>query len=216
VRDAIELLDRELGRLVDGLRRRRLLDATNIVLVSDHGMAITTRAQTIVVDDLVSPDDVEIADINPTLGVTPKPGREAAVARALLGTHPRLTMYRREETPVHWQFRGQPRVPALTGVADEGWVVLRRASVESYWINSDTGGQHGYDPATTPSMRGIFIGAGPAFRRGVTVPAFANVSVYNVLARLVGAMAPANDGDPSMVGEVLGEGDRRKEEGGRR
>ena len=74
-------------------------------------------------------------------------------------------MYRAADTPESWHLRGQPRVPPITGVADEGWVVLRRADFAEYWKRSPTGGQHGYDPDVR-TMRGIFVAAGPAFKVG--------------------------------------------------
>jgi predicted AlkP superfamily pyrophosphatase or phosphodiesterase len=202
VRDAIVAADRYLGQLMDGLEQRGLLAAANIVIVSDHGMAPTQRSRTIVVDDYVPAADIQVVDINPTLGVVPAAGKTQSVYEALSKAHPNLKMYRREETPLHWRFRGQPRVPDVTGVADEGWVVLRRADVETYWQRSDTGGQHGYDPSRE-SMRGIFVAAGPAFKQGARVPAFENVHVYNMLARALQVTAPRNDGDPAVADRVM-------------
>jgi predicted AlkP superfamily pyrophosphatase or phosphodiesterase len=202
VHDAIVRTDGQLGTLLTGLRARDLLDTANLVVVSDHGMAPTTRANTIVVDDYISIADVEIADINPTLGVTPRPGKEADVRRRLTTAHPHLKMYRREDTPPHWHFRDQPRVPPITGVADEGWVVLRRPNVDEYWKRSPNGGQHGYDP-TLISMHGIFIAAGPAFRQAATAPAFESVHVYNALAMVLGITPSPNDGDPAVARQLL-------------
>jgi predicted AlkP superfamily pyrophosphatase or phosphodiesterase len=207
VRDAIIRTDAQLGTLVDGLRARGLLDTANIVVVSDHGMTPTTRARTIVVDDYISLADVEIADINPTLGVTPRAGKDAAVFRALTTAHPNFRMYRREQTPEHWHFRDQPRVPPLTGVADEGWVVLLRRNVDEYWKRSPDGGQHGYDPRLI-SMRGILVAAGPAFRdSGAIVPALENVHLYNALAMVLGVKPSSNDGDPALARRLLREPD---------
>jgi predicted AlkP superfamily pyrophosphatase or phosphodiesterase len=202
LRDAVERTDEQLGRLGGGLERRGLIDRANIVVVSDHGMAATSADRVIYPDDYLAPGDAEIVDINPTLGVVPAPGREAAVARALLRARPHLKMYRREDTPRSWRLRDQPRVPPLTGVADEGWVVLSHAAFNDYWKRSRTGGQHGYDPSLE-SMRGVFAAAGPAFRRGRRVAAFENVSVYNVLARVLGVRPPPNDGDPGVLRAVL-------------
>jgi hypothetical protein len=53
------------------------------------------------------------------------------------------------------------------------------------------------------SMRAVFIAAGPAFKRGATVGPFENVSIYNVLAKILGVTPPPNDGDPSVVGALL-------------
>jgi predicted AlkP superfamily pyrophosphatase or phosphodiesterase len=202
VKDAIVHTDAQLGRLVDGLATRRLLDGTNLVVVSDHGMASTTQRQTIFVDDYVSLDDFEIADINPTLGVIPKPSRADAVYRALANAHPRLSMYRAADTPESWHLRGQARVPPITGVADEGWVVLRRADFAEYWKRGPVGGQHGYDPAVR-TMQGIFVAAGPAFKVGAALPAMENVNVYRAVALALGIEPRETDADPAEVAALL-------------
>jgi predicted AlkP superfamily pyrophosphatase or phosphodiesterase len=202
VRDAIAATDTYLGILISGLEQRGLLAAANIVIVSDHGMAPTHRSRTIVVDDYVALADIQIVDINPTLGVVPAAGKVESVYQMLASAHPHLKMYRRDETPLHWRFRGQPRVPDVTGVADEGWVVLRRGDVQEYWKRSDTGGQHGYEPMSE-AMRGIFVAAGPAFRRGARVPAFENVHVHNVLARALRVTPARNDGNQAVADRVM-------------
>jgi predicted AlkP superfamily pyrophosphatase or phosphodiesterase len=202
VRDAIVRADAQLGRLVEGLATRGLLDRANVLVVSDHGMAPTTQRQTIFVDDYASLDDFEITDINPTLGVVPKAGRTDAVYQALAHAHPRLTMYRAAETPESWHLRGQARVPPITGVADEGWVVLRRADFVEYWHRSPTGGQHGYDPDVR-TMRGIFVAAGPAFKTGAVVPAMEIVNVYRATALALGVVPRDTDADPAEVATLM-------------
>jgi predicted AlkP superfamily pyrophosphatase or phosphodiesterase len=202
VRDAIVRTDTQLGRLLDGLTARGLAARANVVVVSDHGMAPTTQRQTIVVDDYISLDDIEIVDINPTLGVIPKAGRMDSVYRALVQAHPRLNMYRAAETPESWHFRDQPRVPPITGVADEGWVVMQRSEFADYWKHSPTGGQHGYEPSVK-TMRGIFVAAGPAFKAGVIVPPMENVNVYAAVAGALGIEPKGSDGDPETVRALL-------------
>jgi hypothetical protein len=159
----------------------------------------------VVLDDYISLDDVDLTEVNPTLGVFPKPGREEAVYAALAKAHPRLRVYRRQETPAHWHYRDHPRIPPLVGVVDEGWQVLRRSTIADRIARRLVGprGEHGYDPQTAMSMRGIFIAAGPAFRQGVTVPEFENVHVYQVLATILGVRPAPNDGDPSIARRLL-------------
>lgn len=202
LRDAIPVIDSHLARLVAGLERRGLLAQTNIVVVSDHGMAEVRRERTIVADDYLQPSDGTVTDINPTLGVAPSPGREDAVYATLSRAHPNLTMYRRADTPEHWHFRDQRRVPAVTGVADEGWVVIRRSEAATYWQRSPVGGQHGYDPRLE-SMRGIFVASGPAFRAGARVPPFESVNVHHIVAMAMGATPADNDGNPAVARRVL-------------
>ncbi len=204
VRDAIVRDDGYIGRLVDGLTHRGILDRVNIVVVSDHGMAAVSDARVIVADDFLSSNDVTISDINPTLGVFPKPGRDEDVYRRLVHANPHLKIFRRGETPEGWHYRDHPRIPPIIGVADEGWQVLRRATVASILAHTIGGqrGTHGYDPQLM-SMRAIFIAAGPAFTRGVTVAPFENVSIYNALATILGVTPAPNDGDPSVVRRLL-------------
>jgi len=205
VRTAVRRADGYLGRLLRGLERRRLSDRVNIVIVSDHGMAETSTDRVVVLDDYISPDDVEVIDINPTLGLFPKPGREEAVYKALVNAHPRLKVYRKAETPEHWHYRNHPRIPPIVGVVDEGWQVLPRATLNQRLQRGQTGprGEHGYDPQYAISMRGIFVASGPAFKRGVVLPAFENIHIYDALAEALGVTPAKNDGDPAMARAML-------------
>ena len=85
---------------------------------------------------------------------------------------------------------------------DVGWDALPRA-----WLArrpAGTRGSHGYDPATA-EMRAIFIASGPSFRNGVELPAFDNVDVYPLLARLLGLDHQPRDGDPATLLPALRE-----------
>jgi predicted AlkP superfamily pyrophosphatase or phosphodiesterase len=205
VRDAITRADGYLGRLLRGLEARALIDTVNLVLVSDHGMAEVTPDRVVVLDEYLSLDDVDVVDINPTLGLWPKPGREEAVYRALDKAHPRLRVYRRRETPAHWHYRDHPRIPPIVGVVDEGWQLLRRQTVLNILAGTilGDGGAHGYDAARAPSMRGLFVAAGPVFRRGASVRAFDNVNVYQVLAAVLGLPPGRVDADTRVARSLL-------------
>ena len=52
-------------------------------------------------------------------------------------------------------------------------------------------------------MRGLFVAAGPAFRRGVSVDAFENVHVYLALCAALGVEPAPNDGLPSVAQSLL-------------
>jgi predicted AlkP superfamily pyrophosphatase or phosphodiesterase len=46
-------------------------------------------------------------------------------------------------------------------------------------------GSHGY-LNTLPDMGALFIAAGPAFKKGATLPAFSNLEIYPALAEILG------------------------------
>ena len=203
VREAVTRADGYLGRLLRGLDRRGLTDQVNLIVVSDHGMAAVSTDRVVVLDDYVAAADVDVVDINPTLGIFPAPGKDEAVYRALVNAHPRLAVYRPNTTPEPWHYRDHPRIPPIVGVVDEGWQVLRRTTLDGILARPVTAaGQHGYDPSVM-SMRGIFIAAGPAFKRGVTVPAFENVHIYNALAQVLGVTPSRNDGHTYVARSLL-------------
>ena len=77
--------------------------------------ALTIRA-VIVVDDYISADDVVISDINPTLGLFPKPGKDASC----LPQHwsrpiPHLRCITATQHRSSWHFRDHLRVPPILG-----------------------------------------------------------------------------------------------------
>lgn len=203
VRNAVRRVDGYLGRLLSGLARRGLDGKVNIVVVSDHGMAASDADHVVVLDDYLPLNDVDIVDLNPTLGLFPSPGREEAVYAALSGAHPRLKVYRRAETPAHWHYRDHPRIPPIMGVVDEGWQILRRSAAQRSRSTRGPVGVHGYDPRDAMTMRGIVVGAGPAFKSGVTLAAFENVHIYNALSAALGVTPAANDGDEAVARSLL-------------
>jgi predicted AlkP superfamily pyrophosphatase or phosphodiesterase len=201
VRDAVVRLDLLLGRLLDNLQIRGIADRVNIVITSDHGMAATSPDRVIVIDDYLDASTVDIVDINPTIGIVPKTATADEVYARLEKAHPHLRVYRREQTPEHWHYRDNPRIPAIVGVADDGWVVLRQKAGQPRPAPK-SGGAHGYDPRAL-SMHGLFVAAGPAFRRGATVPPFENVHIYNALAAALEVTPAKNDGDVVIANTLV-------------
>jgi predicted AlkP superfamily pyrophosphatase or phosphodiesterase len=203
VRRAIEQLDGYIGRLLAGLESRGLADRANIVVVSDHGMATVVPDRVLRLDQFISLSDVDVVEINPVLALIPAAGKTEAVYRALVAASPHLHLYRREDTPPEWHFRQHPRIPPLVGVVDEGWRIVKGDLLErAVRAIAPARGAHGYAPSVE-SMRGIFIAAGPAFRVGVTVPAFENVHVYDALATTLGVTPEKNDGDMAVARTLL-------------
>jgi predicted AlkP superfamily pyrophosphatase or phosphodiesterase len=203
VKEAIAKLDAVLGRLLAGLDARGLTDRVNIVAISDHGMSETSSDRIIALADYVDLDTIDIIDINPTLGIMPKaPATVDELYRRLAGAHPHLRVYRKAETPEAWHYRDHPRVPPIVGVADDGWVVTRRPPKERP-NPPRIAGTHGYAPDAAVSMHGLFVAAGPAFRRGLVVPPFESVDVYEMLAAALRLPPAPNDGDPAVARRVM-------------
>ena len=198
---AIAVVDAALARLVRGLDSLGLGRETNIVIVSDHGMAGTSRERVILLDELMDLAAVDVVDWDPVAQVWPGPGVDPDTLAARLDADPHLRAWTRATLPSRWGLDRSPRTPPVLALADEGWVITTRAR---FVRDSATfrGGSHGYDESAI-SMRGLFVAAGPRFRSGVVVPAFRNVHVYPVLAELLGVKPAPNEGSVDSVRAML-------------
>lgn len=204
VRDAIARVDASIARLVDGVRAARLDHRVHYVVVSDHGMAALSPERMIVLDDLIDHSKADVVDWSPVLMLSPKDGDGEALYRGLRDKHEALTVYKSSELPAKYRLAGHPRLPAIIGVADEGWFITSQHDVKR-WAAGDghaPGGAHGYDPALR-SMHGLFIAAGPQLQRGMRVPAFENIHVYELLCALLGVQPAENDGHPAVTRPML-------------
>lgn len=200
-RAAVAEVDAALGRLVDGLAARGLLDRIDLVIVSDHGVAVVSPGQAIALEDMVPAEDAVVVTGGQALGFAPRPGRETAAERALLGRHARYACWRKAELPARWHYGSHPRIPPIVCQMDEGWDAVPRAAIARR-PGDHPRGSHGYAPEL-PSMRALFLARGPSFRRGVRLPAFDNVDVYPLLMHLLGLPPAENDGDPATLVPAL-------------
>ena len=204
VREALGNVDRSIGELIAGVGALGLDDRVNYVVVSDHGMAALSPERVIVLDSLIDVASVDVVDWAPVLGVTPTDGNVEKLYAALKDKHPHLAVYRRDEIPAVYGIAGHPRLPAVVGIADEGWYITsqREAARWSEPNRRAPGGTHGYD-ARAKSMQGLFIAAGPRIRSGMTVPPFENIHVYEFMCAVLELTPAKNDGDASVTRDML-------------
>lgn len=186
-------MDAVIGRLYDGLAARGLLDRVDLIIVSDHGMARVGPGHAIGVESMVAPDIAVAVSDGQSIGFLPRAGREAVAEQRLLGRHEHYECWRRDDLPERWHYGRNARVPPIVCQMDEGWDALYPEKLARRPADA-TRGSHGFDPAL-PSMRALFVARGPSFRPGSQLPAFDNVDVYPLLARLLGVPPAPNDGD---------------------
>ena len=199
--EAVHAIDREIARLVAAVESAGLTGRTNFVLVSDHGMAALSPDRAIVLDDYLDMADVDLVDSSPLAGLNPRRITAGAIYGALKDKHPSLRVFMRDALPPEYRLRDHPRLPAVIGVADDGWHVTTRAALADE-DKEFPAGTHGYEPRHR-SMHGLFIASGPQFRRGLVVPAFENVHLYALLCEVLGLRPASNDGDPKVTAGFL-------------
>lgn len=181
-------VDAALGRLRAGLKARGL--SANLVVVADHGMAPMSDERSAFMDDVLPKDAYRQLTGGAFMTIYPRSGREAEVDRALIRPHAHFQCWRKAEIPARFHYGKNPRVAPYFCLPETGW----RLTTRDYKPARPERGAHGFDHES-PEMAAIFVASGPDIRPGVVLPAFDNVSVYPLLARLVGVRPAANDGD---------------------
>lgn len=193
--EAVAQVDKWMGNLVDGLAE--LGQPANLVIVSDHGMAPTQSSRVIALNQILPLDNVHLLETGVYADVTPLPGRQAAVEKALLGKHDHFECWRKSEIPARFHYGTNPRIPPIFCLAETGWLIKERPPEKRF-----AEGAHGYDNFA-PEMAALFIAHGPAFRAGKLAP-FDNVDVYPLLRDLLKLPAkPGLDGSDTVFKGVL-------------
>eukprot|EP01012_Entosiphon_sulcatum_P006598 TRINITY_DN13136_c0_g1_i1.p2 TRINITY_DN13136_c0_g1~~TRINITY_DN13136_c0_g1_i1.p2 ORF type:complete len:470 (-),score=84.72 TRINITY_DN13136_c0_g1_i1:14-1423(-) len=196
--EALELADKTLQRLLDGLDRLELTDRVNLIVTSDHGMAEVASDRIVYLSDAnVTTDLADFVSLNPVASINPKNASDLDMLYQRLTQLDHATVYRRDPPSDdlssdrvildRWHYRTHRRVQPLIVVAEEGWSIApdRTVNVSGYCC-----GAHGYDNALS-SMHPILLARGPSIRNdGFVVDQLLSVDVYPLMCRLLG-VSPA-------------------------
>lgn len=206
-KNAVLEVDKQIGRLISGLKARRIFNKVNLIIVSDHGMAAVNFNNAVILDEMF---DTGLADkilwVDSIVSIFPKEGKEDEIYETLKAKLPaQVKVYRKSEIPARFHYSNSPRIAPLLVLPQEGWVVPNRERYEK--IKADGGlnnlrGEHGYDNQLA-SMRALFIAHGEAIKKGRVVEPFENVQVYNIMAQILGLKPVPNDGNLDAAKAVL-------------
>ena len=206
-RYAVLEVDDNLRRLVDGLKRRKIFDRLNLIIVSDHGMATVERKNAIFLDDFFD----EKTQTEKTLWtgeivqIFPKAGEESKIINALQSRIKHATCWRKREIPARFRYQSSPRIAPVICSADEGWILTNHKRYDE-WRERDelrgARGAHGYDNRLE-SMRATFIAHGAAFKKNYVAQPFENVEIYNLMCKILNLTPAKNDGDLDKVKNLL-------------
>src|SRR5262249_11293645 len=117
--EALVTIDAALGHLVRGLRERHRYEATNLVILSDHGMSATSPGRVVLLDHIVNPQQIELVTSLVNVGIEPKPGYVNTVERALLAPNPHLRCWKKERMPKRFHYGVSGRIPSIQCVPDD-------------------------------------------------------------------------------------------------
>lgn len=200
---AVHLLDARVA----ALRAHCRVDdrEPNLVVVSDHGMVETGLARAVALDDFIDLQTVQVESDGSVVALRPLQGTAGELVQALQRLpHARACLA--ADLPERFHLRDHPRIAPVWILPEPGWHVGTRAGIERlrtrYPEKGYLAGDHGYDPALT-DMHGFLLAHGPAFRRGVELPALESVHVYALLCAVLDLRPARHDGDDRLVRAAL-------------
>lgn len=183
IKETIVKLDSLIGKLFEGLRQISLLDSTNIIIVTDHGMSDVSSDRIINVEEILDGYTQTLWDYGPVMYVHPDPNDIDSIYSRLKSHQKNYKVYRREEVPEYYHFSNNPIIPQIIIIADPGWSLMTNKDITRY-RNMSSGGQHGYDNNHI-DMHGIFYAIGPDFKEGYTCGTLNNIDIYPLLAKIL-------------------------------
>lgn len=229
-RSALALADAEIGRIEDTLAARKLLDRTNIVVVSDHGFSTHTR--TFNLTSIVEPFAKTLADGSRDIAVAEgavylRGGRDPARLRAIVAALQRTpdvgAIFTRS---TRFARSGQAPVDGIEGevpgtlsydvvrwsharsgdiLVSANWSPWNNVKNEAGYAGTTTAsGAAGHGSSSPYDIHATLIAAGPAFREHATsdVPT-GNADLAPTLLSLEGIDVPS-----TMTGRAIEEGFR--------
>ena len=199
--DALVSTDASVGRLVAGLKARGLYDKTNLIVVADHGMADTSKDRLIYIDDVAGdPKTIHTVTLGTSSGLSVAKDAPKGTLGRILAAHDHMQCWKKADMPRRLHYGSNPRVPPVVCLAEVGWYITTHERLAA--MKDVNLGSHGFDPAA-PQMAALFIGEGPAFQHGKSMPAFDNVDIQPLMAQLLHIQAPKADGSARTFKGVL-------------
>jgi alkaline phosphatase D len=192
--EAVRRVDKLVGALWEGLKKLDL--PINLIVVSDHGMQ--TVKGFINIDGFADLGKVRVLGGGVFLHIYAPDEKTSEETYKALKAHDRhFKVYRRRETPPGWHFSSDPRIGDLIVMAEGPNMIgagLQHAEIR---------GEHGFDPALFPTMKGIFYAVGPNVKPGVTLRSFENIHIFPFITRILQLQNPAGlDGSDKVLADI--------------
>ncbi|KAK9363778.1 alkaline-phosphatase-like protein [Lipomyces starkeyi] len=214
INDGLKQVDDMVGAILGGIDDRNISSVTNVVIVSDHGMASTSNDRLIFLDDLIDLESVEHTDGWPLFGLRPYEYNtseqlyaEITSSRAAIQSQgdseseflEHWQVYMKDDMPEEWHFGGpgggqyQNRIAPVWIVPEAGWAITTTQQFEDSNHDFHPKGLHGFNN-THPLMRALFLATGPNFPSGSKIEPFYNVELYDVICRSLNITGAPNNG----------------------
>ncbi|XP_029450262.1 ectonucleotide pyrophosphatase/phosphodiesterase family member 3 isoform X4 [Rhinatrema bivittatum] len=202
---ALQLADRTIGMLMDGLKQRNLHNCVNLIIVADHGMEKTFCEKLEYMTNYFNEINFYMYD-GPAARIRSKNVPQdyfkfdsAGIVKNLTCRKPNqhFKPYLTPDLPKRFHYANNIRIDKVHLYVDRQWLAVRD---NTYTFCG--GGNHGYDNEFK-SMEAIFIAHGPSFKNGTEVEPFENIEIYNLICDLLQIQPAPNNGTHGSLNHLL-------------
>lgn len=175
----------------------------NIVIVSDHGLYEMKREEKVFryVNQLINTKDTSVVFANAGSQVHFYTQRFDSLYTVLKEQARGFKVYKQSEFQDRWHYKNIRSGDVLI-VAEPGTYFLTTPRDLSKWEGTGNFSEHGYDPAATDQVNGIFYAMGPNVKKRVKLKPFENIHVYPFVAEILGLKIPKIDGDVKVLHQL--------------
>lgn len=205
---AVWSVDKDIKRLMDGLKARKIDNKVNVIIVSDHGMANYYMKNVTFLDDYFDFDLTErILWTSEIIQIFPKQGKTDEIY-SKINNLPHVTCWKKTDIPARLNYQDSPRIAPIVCSSELGWITTSHKRYDDWVKDMDEKdlarprGAHGYDNKYQ-EMQATFIAHGGAFKKGYVAQPFENVEVYNVMCKILGLKPAPNDGKIDLSKQIL-------------
>lgn len=180
-RAAVQVVDDAVGKLIAVAEKTGL--PINFIVLSDHGMTAVSNENTIPLPKAIDLNQFIVPTGTALLHLYAKEDKYIKPTyKALKAGAKDYDVYLSRNIPKAWHYN--KKEDAYNRVGD---MILVPHLPKVFSINNSKPekGQHGFDPALK-DMHAIFYASGPNFKSGLKIPAFENVNVYPLIAKILG------------------------------
>ncbi|XP_018023843.1 uncharacterized protein LOC108679668 isoform X2 [Hyalella azteca] len=197
--DSLLEVDHQIDRLMTALHEMNVTSCVDIVVVSDHGVAPSSCANSLYLETFMEKIDHKARVITGAVGrlqAIEGKGSNEEILNQLRCKNRKLRALSKDVLPNRYHYANNERI--------EG--VILDTLPGNRIVTSDTNyckkAEHGFNNID-PLMQGIFFARGPSFKANYKFSGFRNVEIYNLLTRLLGTKASPNNGTEGSLYHIL-------------
>ncbi len=177
---AVKMIDSAVFQLTEAIKPLGL--PVNYIFVSDHGMTAVDREHPIATPKAIDTAKYIIASAGTMMDIHAKNKADIMpLYEQLKSNENGYKTYLKENMPAHLHYSASD--DRMNRIGD----IILIPEWPLVFSNRKPGiGHHGFDPSVVKDMHASFLAWGPAFKKQVKIPAFENVNVYPLIARILG------------------------------